>query len=151
MTNALEKLFKEGRLKKEPGIKNDQIKRRIDRASIDLLSAEKLFDIDEIGAFRMAYDSMLQSGIALILFHGYRPQVQYFHKTVVEAVGLVLGGEFSVIVKQFDIMRRSRNDLIYDISPIAKNEAKEALIAAQKMIDTIKQLIKLHSKQKELI
>jgi uncharacterized protein (UPF0332 family) len=138
-------------LVKEAGIGFDQIKKRIDRASMDLKNAKILLATDEIGAYRMAYDSMLQIGIALILSYGYRPKVNGFHKTVVECVKEILGDDYSVIVKKFDQMRRNRHEAIYDIGVISSTEAIEAINSSKKFIEEIIKHINTNNPQKELL
>jgi uncharacterized protein (UPF0332 family) len=98
----------------------------------------------------MAYDSMLQAGIALILFFGYRPKVQGFHKTVVECVGGILGTDYALLVKKFDQMRRNRHEAIYDIGIISSSEAVESIKMAEKFLKEISNYIKERNPQKEL-
>ena len=79
MRKNLENLIKEGLLQKErTGF--DQIRKRLARSKVDLENAKKIFPKDKIGAYRAAYDAMLQAGIALILSHGLRPKIRNFHK-----------------------------------------------------------------------
>ena len=59
MKKTLESLSKQGLIKKESGIKSDQVNRRLKRAAIDLNNAKLLLSADAIGAYTMAYDSML--------------------------------------------------------------------------------------------
>ena len=147
----LEKLSKDGRLDREEGIGFDQIVRRIERAKIDLENAKIVLKKDESGAFRLAYDAMLQSGIALILSHGYRPKVKNFHKTVVEATNEIFGDKFGVLMKKFNQMRKTRHDAIYDISFVSKAEAEDSIIAAGKLIQEVSKTIKENNPQKELL
>jgi uncharacterized protein (UPF0332 family) len=150
MKAALQKLKSDGLLKEEKGIGFDQIVKRLNRAQIDLKNARLIYPEDEIGAFRMAYDAMLQAGISLVLFHGYRPQIKNFHKTVVEAVGFILGKDFAVLTKKFDQMRRNRNDAIYDILPLSQTEAEESIKAAEDLLKEAARHIKKKSPQKAL-
>ena len=151
MKKILEKLIKEGALQQEKGIGFDQILKRLDRAAIDLKNARLILTEDETGAYRMAYDSMLQAGIALILSHGYRPKVKGFHKTVVDCAKGLLGNEYAVLVKNFDQMRKNRHEAIYDIGIISSSEAKESIKIAKKFIDEIGGYIKNKNPQQRLI
>lgn len=150
MKKILENLIKDGLLAKESAIGFDQTLKRIKRAGIDLNNAKLLIKTDEIGAYRMAYDSMLQAGIALILFFGYRPKVHGFHKTVVECAGLILGANYAPLVKKFDQMRKNRHEAIYDIGTISSSEAAESIKMAEKFFKEISNYIKEKNPQKEL-
>lgn len=150
MKKILENLIKQGVLQKENGIGFDQIRKRISRAEVDLNNAKLLIKTDEIGAYRMAYDAMLQAGISLILLYGFRPKINGFHKTVVVCVKEILGEQFSVLTKNFDQMRRNRNEAIYDIGIISRSEAEEAIRMAENFIREAVDYIKNKNPQKEL-
>ncbi len=150
MKKTLENLIKEGFLQKETAIGFDQTIKRIKRAGIDLNNAKLLIKTDEVGAYRMAYDSMLQAGIALISFFGYRPKIHGFHKTVVECVGGILGADYAPLVKKFDQMRRNRHEAIYDIGIISSSETVESIKMAEKFLKEVNNYIKEKNPQKEL-
>lgn len=150
MKKILENLIKEGLLQKESAIGFDQTIKRIKRAGIDLNNAKLLIKTDEVGAYRMAYDSMLQAGIALIFFFGYRPKVKGFHKTVVECAGGILGADYESLIKKFDQMRKNRHEAIYDIGVISSSEAVESIKMAEKFLKEISCYIKERNPQKEL-
>lgn len=151
MKKILENLIKQGLLQKEVGIGFDQIKSRIKRAEIDFNNAKLLFKTDEAGAYRMAYDSMLQTGIALILSYGYRPKVVGFHKTIVECSKEILGDDYVVLVKKFDQMRRNRNEMIYDVGAVSSTEALESINVAEKFVKEVVGHIEKNNPQKKLI
>ncbi|MEA3398506.1 MAG: hypothetical protein U9R06_02050 [Patescibacteria group bacterium] len=148
MKNILKQIAEQGKIKKEKGIGFDQIVKRLDRALIDIKNAKLIIKNDEIGAYRIAYDAMLQTGLALILYHGYRPQVKNFHKTVVECSRLILGKKYYFLVKQFDQMRKNRHNLIYDISFVSREESISSIKAAEKFIKEIVDYIKKDNPQK---
>ncbi len=137
-------------LQKESGVGADQIKKRIKRAVLDLRNAKILSATDDVGAYRLAYDSMLQAGITLVLYHGYRPKPANFHKTLTETVKAILGENHSVITKKFEQMRKNRHQAIYDIESITKTEAVDAIKTADKFIKEISEYIKEADPQKEL-
>jgi len=93
--------------------------------------------VDAVGAYTMAYDSMLQAGIALILSLGYRPKVVNFHKTVVETVRGILGVDYSPAIKKFDQMRKSRHQAVYEAEIISGSEAEIAIKTAREFIKRI--------------
>lgn len=151
MKKILESLIEEGLLQKENGIKRDQVSRRLKRAAIDLNNAKLLLPTDAVGTYTMAYDAMLQAGIALILFLGYRPKVANFHKTVVVAAGEILGEDYSPMVKKFDQMRKSRHQAVYDAEIISDGEAEAAIKTAREFIKWVNDYINEKSPQKRLL
>ncbi len=151
MKKILEDLIKEGLLQKESGIKSDQICRRLKRAVVDLNNSRLLFKTDAVGAYTMAYDSMLQVGIALILSFGYRPKVVNFHKTVVAAVRDILGDSHLPEIKKFDQMRKNRHQAVYDAEIITAAEAEVAIKTAEEFIRRINNYLDEKSQQKKLL
>ncbi len=151
MKKILENLIKEGLLQKESGIKPDQISRRFKRALACLNNSKLLIKADTVGAYTMAYDAMLQAGIALILSWGYRPKVINFHKTVVEAAKEILGHEYTIVIKKFDQMRKNRHQVVYDAEIISAGEAEVALKTAQEFIKRANHYIVEKSPQKKLL
>ena len=151
MKKILENLISEGLLQRETGIKPDQISRRLKRAAIDLNNGRVLLREDALGAYTMAYDAMLQAGIALILSLGYRPKVVNFHKTVTAAVGEILGEDYSAMIKKFDQMRKNRHQAIYEAEIISMGEAEAAIKTAQEFIKRVNDYISEKSPQKRLL
>ncbi len=151
MKKNLENLIKEGLLQKESGIKPDQINRRLKRALIDLNNSKLLLKEDAVGAYTMAYDAMLQAGIALILSIGFRPKVINFHKTVTAAAGEILGEDYSPMVKKFDQMRKNRHQAVYEAEIISVGEAEAAIKTAQEFIKRVNYYIGEKSPQKRLL
>ncbi len=151
MKNILKNLSDRDFLIKEKSIGFDQIRRRLERSHADLDNARLLIDRDSAGAFRMAYDAMLQAGISLILSYGYRPKVKNFHKTVVEATKEILGDEYAILIKRFDQIRKSRHDIIYDIAAVSGTEAEESIKTAERLIKEISGIIKSQIPQQELL
>ncbi|MDP2736238.1 MAG: HEPN domain-containing protein [bacterium] len=151
MKKILENLIKEGLLQKEIGIKSDQISRRLKRALIDLNNSKLLLKEDAVGAYTMAYDAMLQAGIALILSLGYRPKVVNFHKTVTAAAGEILSEDYLSMVKKFDQMRKNRHQAVYDAVIISLSEAEAAIKTAQEFIKRVNHYLAERSPQKKLL
>ena len=138
-------------MQKESGIKPDQIGRRLKRALVDLNNSKLLLKADTVGAYTMAYDAMLQAGIALILALGYRPKVINFHKTVVVAAGEILGEGYSSMVKKFDQMRKCRHQAVYDAEIISAGEAEAAIKTAREFIKRTSHFISEKSPQRRLL
>lgn len=138
-------------MQKESGIKPDQVSRRLKRALVDLNNSKLLLKEDEVGAYTMAYDAMLQAGIALILSLGYRPKVINFHKTVTAAAGEILGEDYSPMVKKFDQMRKNRHQAVYDAVIISLSEAEFAIKTAQEFVKRVSVFLNEKSPQKKLL
>jgi len=151
MKKILENLIKAGLLQKESGIKPDQISRRLKRALIDLNNSKLLLNEDAVGAYTMAYDAMLQAGIALILSLGYRPKVVDFHKTVVAAAGEILNEDYSPMVKKFDQMRKNRHQAVYEAEIISAGEAAAAMQTAREFIERVNHHVSEKNQQKRLL
>lgn len=142
MKNLLEKLEKEGWIKKQK-ITLSQIEKLAKRALKDLSTAEKNVKDDPECAFDYSYKAMLRIGRAVLFSYGCRPRTTRSHKTIVEACGLILGEKFSDIVDIFDRMRKVRNQFTYDpITEIAEKEAKEALREAKHFLGIVMKRIK---------
>jgi len=138
-----------GLLKKER-IKPEQITRSINRADQDIKSASKLLSTNEVAAFKLAYDSMLIAGRALVFSYGFRPRVSGSHKTVVDFTTDILGKDYRTLTLKFDQMRKKRHTIIYDAKPVSKTEAKNAIKAATNFIKEIKKKIQQNSPQQKL-
>jgi len=77
---------------------------------------------------------------ALLFSHGYLPADGRQHKTVVEITGMILGNEYSLIIKQFDKLRKKRNHFFYDSEDTGNiAEAKKSAETASKLILAIQQ------------
>ena len=107
--------------------------------------------MDAVGAYTMAYNSMLQAGIALILSLGYRPKVVNFHKTVVETVREILGDSHLSAIKKFDQMRKSRHQAVYEAELISDSEAEIAIKTAQEFIKKISSHLQKKNQQDKLL
>jgi len=147
-----QEFVKKGLLRKER-IDFKQIGKVIERAYQDLKSAKILLKKGyEDASFRLAYESMLLAGRALVFSFGLRPRALGSHKIVVDFAGEVLGNKYKVLVKKFDQMRRKRNYLIYGIGlAISKTEAENAIKTTEEFIETIKEIIQKKNPQKKLI
>lgn len=81
---------------------------------------------------------MIKASLALMLSHGQRPRVQLgHHQAIIEFVDKHLSGSYSALFALFDRMRRKRNDAFYDVTIIGGVEAKEAVEAAEQLIQLI--------------
>jgi uncharacterized protein (UPF0332 family) len=151
MLNSLLKGYLEqGKIKKQPG-GFVQVEGFLKEALIDLSEAKKTFPVSKRGAYLLAYNAMLKAGRGLMLMEGYVPDDGAQHKTVIEVSGVLLGEQFKIIVRKFDIMRRKRNELTYGAGILLSDQDTEsALHEAHSLISGILENVKLRNPQFEL-
>ena len=99
----------------------------------------------------MAYNAMLKSGRALLLWHGYRPDDGAQHKTVVELTVAFLGGRFKALTEHFETMRRKRNEMTYEAGRLlSKTEVRQSFDDAVMLVQKIYREVKAKDPQLEL-
>lgn len=127
-----------------------QIEKQILRAAKDLKTFHLVEKEDPEWASAIAYQAMLRIGRALLFSYGYLPAERQQHKTVVEITGKILGPKFSLVIKQFDRLRKKRNIFFYD-SEDAQNftEAKKAVEVTHDLLAEVKNNIKTLNPQQE--
>lgn len=137
-----EDLLKEGLIKKSP-VDYKAIMNLMERAYVDLKTAERNINDDEECAYYYAYNAMLRSGLALMFSAGFRPEIKDKHLTVVRFASSVLGSKFKTLINNYDFMRRKRHRFIYEPDiPCSKKEAHDALKVAKDLVDIIYKFIK---------
>jgi uncharacterized protein (UPF0332 family) len=100
------------------------IDRDIHDAGIAGLSADR--------SFATAYNAALQTAKMAIACAGYRVTGQGHHQVSFEAAELAVGASVSQLVSYFELCRRKRNTLDYDVANVVSNsEAAELLQKAQ--------------------
>ena len=100
------------------------IDRDIHDAGIAGLSADR--------SFATAYNAALQTAKMAIACAGYRVTGQGHHQVSFEATELAIGASVSQLVSYFELCRRKRNTLDYDVANVVSNsEAAELLQKAQ--------------------
>jgi uncharacterized protein (UPF0332 family) len=130
LENYLRTLESKGLLKKEK-IGIDQVKALLMSASRNVSASEKNLSIDEEACYTLAYNAMLKIARALVFLQGYRPSDGQQHKTTIEVAGKSLGKEFNELIDMFNLMRKKRNQFIYDPTlPLSLTEAKIAFKSA---------------------
>ncbi|MBM3246618.1 MAG: HEPN domain-containing protein [Candidatus Omnitrophica bacterium] len=150
LETLLKKFIQQGKIRKQPA-GFVQVEAFFKEALIDLDEAKKTLQVSKRGAYLLAYNSMLKCGRGLILLEGYVPDDGGQHKTVIDVCGLILGEEFKITMRKFDIMRRKRNDLTYEAGvPLSSKDAESALEEAGMLIAGIFKKVKSHNPQFEL-
>jgi len=104
----------------------------------DIGTAERNLTDSPDWAYSIAYNSILQTGRALMFNDGYLPRGGEQHATVVEFIDERLGEKYSNPVRLFDQMRRKRHKIIYEVAGlISTKEAEQAVNFANKFVDEI--------------
>lgn len=99
-----------------------QIEALLKEAMLDLKEIRKIVHLAQRATYLLAYTAMLKAGRALLLFKGYVPDDGAQHKTVVGVTSAILGDRYKNLVRQFENMRRKRNEITYKISQLADGD-----------------------------
>jgi uncharacterized protein (UPF0332 family) len=125
------------------------------RAERDLATARLLQDKDEEWCYAAAYQAMARSGRALILSEGYRPKgvrSRDTHKTVVTAVGAILGDKQKSLLNKFDRMRRKyQNFMVESLSVVSRSEVGQAIKDAEEFFGIVSTRLKEKYSQMSLL
>ncbi|MGB7295999.1 MAG: HEPN domain-containing protein [Candidatus Aminicenantales bacterium] len=143
-------LLKEGLIKK-CRIDEKAVLNLIRRARKDIETAARNLSKDEDCAYSYAYNSMLRSGLALMMAEGFRPDIKDKHLTVVKFTASILGTEFKRVINDYDFMRRKRHRLVYEPDiPCSSEEARRAIQTAIEFVDAVCALLTKKNPQLEL-
>jgi len=108
-------------------------------AQRDLETAKNMLNQNYDWAFNIAYNSILQSIRALMYKKGYRASGRNSHLATLKFAQVYID-ESDVLY--FDRIRRKRHKAVYDVAgTISKNESKNAILRAEKILKKIKELI----------
>lgn len=113
-------------------------------AERDLETSRELFEERRFDwALSIAYNSMLQSGRALMFLNGFRPFSEYKHVAVIEFVRAFFKNIFSKeLLYAFNKMRKKRHLAVYEETGlISEQEARQAVSWAQEFFQKTKQLL----------
>jgi len=147
---VIKRLEKQGKLKKQKA-GFVQIEGLLKTSLSDLHEAKVTVAVANTATYVLAYMAMLKAGRALLLWKGYVPDDGAQHKTVVEVTGAILGNSYSELVDRFEMMRRKRNELTYEIAkPLSKSEAEKAFSDAIELVKSILKEVKAKNPQMEL-
>ncbi len=141
----LSELLRKGLVEKFQSDPN-QIRNQVEIAKSDLSSAKKMLGIEEWGwAHNVAYNAMLQAGMALMFSKGYRPRSQDHHVAVIEFVQAVYSAKFQPEVLQaFEKARKRRNDAIYDTpSVISPSQGQNLVKYADTFVSMALELLRM--------
>jgi uncharacterized protein (UPF0332 family) len=127
----------------------------VTRAERDLSTSKLLQDKDEEWAFAAAYLAMARSARALILVEGFRPKGvrgRDAQKTIVTAVGVLLGEQFKSLINKFDRMRRKYQNFMEESGRIiSRYEAGQAIKDADEFLELVNGRIREKYSQMSLL
>ena len=133
---SLENLLKIGQLKTHPPDAREieqlltAARRNLRDARITSISAETRFDA--------AYKAIMQSALAALMMHGYRPDTNRpgHHMTVVQSLPLTIGIERKRVVV-LDTLRRQRNVADYTGDDIDTSTAENCISEAERLTNDV--------------
>jgi len=140
---SLQNLLKIDQIKPHPA-DADEIERLIEAAQRNLrdahvkaISAETRFDA--------AYKAIMQSALAAMMMHGYRPNTNKpgHHMTVVQSLPMTVDLDPKRVVL-LDTLRRQRNVADYTGDDIDHSTADNCIVEAQRLIDDVLAWRKVH-------
>jgi len=121
----------------------EEIEAIIEAAKSDLKTAGNLLNTDVCWAFNIAYNSLLETGIALMYKKGFRPIGEAKHVSVILFLNMALGKDYEARLNRFNQMRRRRNKAVYGIlRDITEYEARDSVKFAVGFVEEIVEFIK---------
>ena len=121
----------------------------------DLATSKALQEKDEEWAFAVAYIAMSRSARALIMSEGFRPRGargRDTQKTIVTAVGIILGEQHKSLINKFDRMRRKYQSFIEEgRRVISRYEAGQAAKDAEEFLALVNGRIREKYSQMSLL
>src|SRR3990170_890722 len=136
MQVSLENLLKIGQLKSHPPDAREieqllvAARRNVRDARVTSISAETRFDA--------AYKAIMQSAMAALMMHGYRPDTNRpgHHMTVVQSLPLTIGIDSKRVVV-LDALRRQRNVADYTGDNVDESTAEHCIAQAEQLVDDV--------------
>ncbi|MBN9376101.1 MAG: HEPN domain-containing protein [Cellulomonas sp.] len=110
----------------------------LDQARAHLSAAAAVTDLDAAGAFVLAYDAARLALAAVLVNQGLRPRGEGAHAVLLEAVLAQLEPPRQQEFREFDWMRRLRNDTQYpdaDRPTAVADDVAQAIPAAQAILE----------------
>ena len=140
---SLENLLKIGQLKSHPPDAGE-IERLLTAAERNLRDA-RVTSISAETRFDAAYKAIMQSALAALMMHGYRPDTNRpgRHMTVVQSLPLTIGVDAKRVVV-LDALRRQRNVADYTGDDIDDSTAEHCIIEARQLIENVLAWRKAH-------
>ena len=135
-------LLRNGSIKRFKPVKT-QVHDLLGSAANDIQAATELIGLGHYGIARdTAYEAMLKSCMALMFFHGYRPEVGSHHVTIVRFTERALGNKYDDIIDSFDRYRRTRHKRLYQGQESAtKSQSDRAIATAIRLQSIVQDMI----------
>lgn len=133
---SLENLLKIGQLKEHPP-DGEEIQRLLAAAERNLADA-RVTAISPETRFDAAYKAIMQSALAALMAHGYRPDTKRpgHHATVVQGLPLTIGPS-AIRVTVLDTLRRQRNVSDYTGEDIDDSSAEHCIAEADRLLKDV--------------
>ena len=133
---SLENLLKIGQLKAHPP-QSEEIERLLLAAQRNLRDA-RVTGISPETRFDAAYKAIMQSALAALMMHGYRPDTNRpgHHMTVLQSASLTVGVEAKRVVV-LDALRRQRNVADYTGDDIDDSAAENCIAESNRFIEDV--------------
>lgn len=141
----IDHLIGQGRLTRVAA-NGDLARRHLDQAATHLVAAATLRELDAAGAFTLAYDAARLALAAVLVNQGLKPRGEGAHAVLLEAAIAQLEPPHQPEIRQFEWMRRLRNDTQYpDIRrPSASaDDVDQAIPAATAIVVRAARLIEI--------
>ncbi len=133
---SLENLLKIGQLKPHAP-EAAEIERLLIAARRNLRDA-RVTSISPETRFDAAYKAIMQSALAALMMHGYRPDTNRpgHHMTVIQTLSLTVGLEAKRIIV-LDTLRRQRNVADYTGDDVDETTAQHCIAEAERLIEDV--------------
>lgn len=133
---SLENLLKIGQLKPHAP-EAAEVERLLIAARRNLRDA-RVTSISPETRFDAAYKAIMQSALAALMMHGYRPDTNRpgHHMTVIQSLPLTLGLEAKRIIV-LDTLRRQRNVADYTGDDVDETTAQHCIDEAERLVEEV--------------
>lgn len=133
---SLENLLKIGQLKTHPP-NAEEIERLLSAAQRNLRDA-RVSSISAETRFDAAYKTIMQSALAALMMHGYRPDTNRpdHHMTVVQSLPLTIGLD-TKRVAVLDTLRRQRNITDYTGDEVDESTVENCIDEASRLLNHV--------------
>lgn len=118
----------------------------LNQARTHLTAAATLRDLDPAGAFTLAYDGARLALAAVLVNQGLKPRGEGAHAVLLEAAIAQLEPPRQSEIREFDWMRRLRNDTQYpdiDRPSASVDDVDQAIPAARAIVDRAARLVEV--------
>ena len=140
----VERLIQEGKLQRIPATTYDGQTLRIPRNHLN--SAEKTIEHDLEGAYTLVYDAMRKALVALLAVEGLRATSKGGHIVIHDCLKAQLSPQADNLLRAYDRMRRSRNNVEYPpvgAEEITAEEVRDDIKTVREALPTIERLLEV--------